>query len=186
MKNSIVGSILVALALTTGCAKSATVRPDERSEAPPPADASSTKDAEKVAERPASRSEEKPRETQDASDKLGASTVYFDYDSDNLTAAAREQLAQFVEQVKTQGVKASFVLEGHADERGTEEYNLALGDRRANAVRRYLEKLGVSGKQMRVVSYGENKPSVQGSSESAWSRNRRVEIVPPQMTSSLK
>ena len=68
------------------------------------------------------------------------------------------------------------VIEGHADERGSEEYNLALGERRAEAVRRYLEALGVAESQLRIVSYGESKPAALGSDEAAWRLNRRAEF----------
>ena len=68
-------------------------------------------------------------------------------------------------------------VEGHADERGTREYNLALGERRANAVRAYLVAQGASRSQIEVISYGEEKPTNSGHSESAWAQNRRVEIV---------
>jgi len=68
-------------------------------------------------------------------------------------------------------------LEGHTDERGGREYNLALGQRRAEAVRRALAVLGVSDNQMEAVSFGKEKPAVPGSDEAAWAKNRRVEIV---------
>jgi peptidoglycan-associated lipoprotein len=68
-------------------------------------------------------------------------------------------------------------VEGHADERGETEYNLALGDKRARSVKKYLEDLGVTSDRMEVVSYGEEKPAVVGSNEEAWSKNRRAEFV---------
>jgi peptidoglycan-associated lipoprotein len=68
-------------------------------------------------------------------------------------------------------------LEGHADERGTREYNLALGERRANAIRAYLVAQGVAASRIEVISYGEEKPASPGHNESAWAMNRRVEIV---------
>jgi peptidoglycan-associated lipoprotein len=68
-------------------------------------------------------------------------------------------------------------LEGHADERGSREYNLALGERRAESVRRQMAILGASGSQFRVVSYGEERPAIDGHDEYAWSQNRRVEII---------
>ena len=68
-------------------------------------------------------------------------------------------------------------LEGHADERGTREYNLALGERRADAVREYLVSQGASNSQIEVISYGEEKPIVSGKNESSWAKNRRVELV---------
>jgi len=67
-------------------------------------------------------------------------------------------------------------VEGHCDERGTDEYNLALGERRALAVRRYLVALGISSDRVHTISYGEEKPAVSGSDESAWSKNRRAEF----------
>jgi len=71
---------------------------------------------------------------------------------------------------------AKLQLSGHTDERGTREYNLALGERRANAVARYLVGLGVSADQLSVVSYGKEKPAADGSDEESWAKNRRVEL----------
>ncbi|HPN80425.1 OmpA family protein, partial [Dokdonella sp.] len=72
---------------------------------------------------------------------------------------------------------ARVTLEGHADERGTREYNLGLGERRGNAVQSAISSAGASGGQLNVVSYGEERPVDRGHDESAWSKNRRVEIV---------
>ena len=72
---------------------------------------------------------------------------------------------------------ANVTLEGHADERGTREYNVALGERRANSVRQLLALTGASGGQIKTISYGEERPAVEGHDESAWRFNRRVEIV---------
>jgi len=69
------------------------------------------------------------------------------------------------------------IIYGHSDERGTREYNLALGERRGSAVRSYLQSLGVANRQMSVVSYGEERPVNPASNESAWAMNRRAEIV---------
>ena len=68
-------------------------------------------------------------------------------------------------------------LEGHADERGSTEYNLSLGQRRADSVRQYMENLGLDGSELRTVSYGEEQPEDRGHTEDAWSRNRRVVFV---------
>ncbi len=76
----------------------------------------------------------------------------------------------------TQNPSARLQLSGHTDERGTREYNLALGERRANAVARYLVSMGVNAGQLSVVSYGKEKPAADGSDESAWAQNRRVEL----------
>jgi peptidoglycan-associated lipoprotein len=103
-------------------------------------------------------------------------TFYFDFDTSEIKPEAREVLvahAKYLASHPQQDVR----LEGHADERGTKEYNLALGERRANAVKRFLIVNGASRGQIETVSYGEEKPAVMGSNESAWAQNRRVELV---------
>ncbi|MDX1558071.1 MAG: peptidoglycan-associated lipoprotein Pal [Marinobacter sp.] len=103
-------------------------------------------------------------------------TFYFDFDTAEIKQEARDVLvahARFLANNPGQNVR----IEGHADERGTKEYNLALGERRANAVQRFLIVNGASRGQLETVSYGEEKPAVMGSSESAWAQNRRVELV---------
>ena len=106
----------------------------------------------------------------------GRDTIYFDTDMFNIDAqdqvALREQatyLGQFP------NVRAT--IEGHADERGTREYNLALGERRANAAKNYLVSLGVAADRLSVVSYGKERPVDVGSNEQAWARNRRAVTV---------
>ncbi|HET8850713.1 MAG TPA: peptidoglycan-associated lipoprotein Pal [Marinobacter sp.] len=106
----------------------------------------------------------------------GITTFYFDFDTAEIKQEARDALvahARFLAENPRQQVR----LEGHADERGTSEYNLALGERRANAVERFLVVNGASRGQIETVSYGEEKPAVRGSSESAWAQNRRVELM---------
>ena len=99
--------------------------------------------------------------------------VYFDFDKSILDAEDKSLLEQYLPEIK----KAKIVrLEGHCDERGTREYNLALGERRALEVRDFLIVKGVSGKKIRVVSFGEEKPLKGASNEKAWAENRRVEI----------
>jgi len=99
--------------------------------------------------------------------------VYFDFDKSTLDAEDKNLLEEYLPLIK----KAKIVrLEGHCDERGTREYNLALGERRALEVRDFLIIKGVSGKKIRVVSYGEEKPIKSASNEKAWAENRRVEI----------
>jgi len=101
--------------------------------------------------------------------------VYFDYDSYALRPDALEALRQNADLMK-QSPNAVFQVEGHCDERGTQEYNFALGERRALAVRSHLINLGVSGDRLVTVSYGEEAPAVSGQSEAAWSKNRRCEF----------
>lgn len=105
-----------------------------------------------------------------------ARLVYFDYDSYVIKPEFQsliEAHARFLKANQTRHVS----LEGHTDERGGREYNLALGQRRAEAVRRALSLLGVGDNQMEAVSFGKEKPAVPGSDEAAWAKNRRVEIV---------
>ncbi len=102
--------------------------------------------------------------------------VFFGLDQHDLSPEARATLDQQAAFLNQQSALA-VVLEGHADERGTREHNLALGDRRANSVRDYLIALGISPDRIRTVSYGEERPAVVGSNESAWAQNRRAVTV---------
>ena len=102
--------------------------------------------------------------------------VFFATNKSNLTTAARETLrkqAKFLRKNK----KLNVTVEGHADERGTREYNLALGERRANAAKDYLMTYGISGKRISVISYGKEKPVNTASTPLAWSQNRRSVTV---------
>lgn len=101
--------------------------------------------------------------------------VYFDFDSFVIKPEFDRVLAAQAKNIKTTSAK-KVMLEGHADERGGREYNLALGQKRADAVRNALGLLGVAQAQMESVSFGKEKPAVQGSNEEAWAKNRRVEI----------
>jgi peptidoglycan-associated lipoprotein len=100
--------------------------------------------------------------------------VYFGFDQSTLTPESRSLLLAHAERLR--GVSASVRLEGHADERGSREYNMALGERRANAVRDFLVVQGINASSLEVVSYGEERPAVSGSGESSWGQNRRVEV----------
>ena len=98
--------------------------------------------------------------------------IFFGYDRYDLTAEARTVLdsqAQWLQKYPNLNV----TIEGHADERGTREYNLALGERRANSVKNYLVALGVSGSRLTTISYGKERPAVPGSDETSWAQNRR-------------
>ena len=102
--------------------------------------------------------------------------VFFATNKSTLTTASRDTLrkqAAFMRKKKD----LSFTIEGHADERGTREYNLALGERRANAVKDYLMTYGISGSRLSVISYGKERPVNSGSSPLAWSQNRRSVTV---------
>lgn len=101
--------------------------------------------------------------------------VFFDTDRYDLSGEAQSQLQKQAAWL-AQYPAVTVTVEGHCDERGTREYNLALGERRSQAVERYLQVQGVSANQLEVISYGEEMPAVTGSNEQAYSRNRRVEM----------
>jgi peptidoglycan-associated lipoprotein len=107
--------------------------------------------------------------------KLELGTIYFDFDRSDIREDARVVLRKNAEMLRETG--ANMTVEGHTDERGDEEYNLALGERRANSVKKYLVNLGVGSGQLRTISYGEAKPAVVGHNEEAWQWNRRAEFV---------
>ncbi len=102
--------------------------------------------------------------------------IYFDFDSSEVRAMDTDTIARHAVQISG-NMRTSVRLEGHADERGSREYNIGLGERRAQAVRRLLLLQGVAAGQISTVSFGEERPADDGSGESAWARNRRVEIT---------
>ena len=102
--------------------------------------------------------------------------VFFATNKSTLTTASRDVLRKQAAWMRKKS-KLKFAIEGHADERGTREYNLALGERRANAVKDYLMTYGISGNRLSVISYGKERPVNSGSSPLAWSQNRRSVTV---------
>ena len=102
--------------------------------------------------------------------------VFFGYDRFDLTPQARQTIEAWAGWLR-QHPQVALVVEGHADERGTREYNLALGERRANSVKNYLVALGINGGRLTTISYGKERPAVAGSNESAWAQNRRSQVV---------
>ena len=102
--------------------------------------------------------------------------VYYDFDKSTLSAEAKQTLAENATQLKDAGSMA-VTIEGHCDERGTNAYNLALGEKRANAAKDYLVSLGVDAGRVTTISYGEEKPFDAGHDEAAWSKNRRAHFV---------
>jgi len=142
----------------TGCAKKKIVKPPEP-----------VTTIEKQAEEPSLRGKEYKNTPQLA-------TVYFDYDDTTLRSDARNILAKNASWLKDNS-DVEIIVEGHCDERGTTDYNIALGDRRAKSVRSYLIKLGIKGNRIATISYGEEKPVDAGHDESAWSKNRRGDLL---------
>lgn len=156
----------LALTLATGCA-SAEKKPDPAMTA----DAAKKRDEDKrhAAKLTAAN------EAQAKADAPPLGPVYFVFDSAELSSEGQQSLKSMAAYLK-QRPDAAIVLEGHADERGTEEYNLSLGQRRADVMKTFLERLGVKKSQLRSVSYGELKPAVAGGDEDAFAQNRRGEV----------
>jgi len=102
--------------------------------------------------------------------------VFFDFDSSSIRADAQSTLERQAGWLNKNG-SSKIVVEGHCDERGTREYNLALGERRANATKNYLVSLGVARNRIKTTSYGKERPAVIGSDEAAWAQNRRAVTV---------
>ncbi len=103
-------------------------------------------------------------------------TIYFDYDQSELDEDDRRTIQDNAAWLEA-NTAYNVVIEGHCDERGTIEYNLALGDRRAEVVRNYMRSLGIPDRRMRVVTWGEERPAIERTGEAAWARNRRAEFI---------
>ena len=111
-----------------------------------------------------------------APDMVMQEDIYFEFDKSNLTPVAQDNLLRKAEWLR-ENPDATITIEGHCDERGTNEYNLALGERRSNAVEQLLVLQGVTQSQIQVISFGEERPVALGHDEDAWHLNRRVEIL---------
>jgi peptidoglycan-associated lipoprotein len=103
--------------------------------------------------------------------------AFYNYDEATLDDAAQTALSSSATWLKGQGSAYNVLIEGHCDERGTEQYNLALGDKRANSAKDYLVTLGVDAGRIRTVSYGEERPFEEGHDDSSWAQNRRSHLV---------
>lgn len=108
-------------------------------------------------------------------ERLVSEDIYFEFDSAVLIPEAREILKTKADWLRNNS-GISIIIEGHTDDRGTPEYNIALGDRRAESVRLFLESLGVASSRMNTVSFGEERPVDPGQNETSWAKNRRVHI----------
>lgn len=107
----------------------------------------------------------------------GLKTVFFDYDKATLSAEAKKVIQGNVEWMR-KNANIKIQIEGHCDNRGSIEYNVALGERRANSVKDYMMSLGLDGNRLATISYGEEKPLVSSENESSWKKNRRANFVP--------
>ncbi len=109
--------------------------------------------------------------------EVAPASIYFDYDTSELFPASRAVLQDFLDQARARPDQ-SVRIEGNCDERGSREYNLALGQRRAEAARKYLENLGMDTSRITTVSNGKERPRASGSDEAAWKENRRDDLIP--------
>lgn len=167
MKRMLWIAALVALTVTAGCGGKKAV--DEA----PPTDIS-TPSSEPVAEDiPATTPDPAPSDQLDPS---SLNDAFFDFDSYSLSSEAKGTLDQNAKELK-RVTAAAITIEGHCDERGTSAYNLALGEKRANAAKDYLVALGVSASRITTVSYGKERPFDSGHDESAWAKNRRAHFL---------
>ncbi len=160
--------VLLTAAMVAACSSSSKKEDDAAAQAA--ADAAAAAQAEQ--QRVAAAAAEQQR-LRDAATSYG-NVFYFDFDSYTLKPEAIEALNAYIEYFKNN--EESVRLEGNTDERGTREYNMALGERRANAVRDYMVVNGIPSYRIETVSYGEERPLAMGSGESNWSQNRRVEL----------
>ncbi|GAB3285564.1 peptidoglycan-associated lipoprotein Pal [Parahaliea aestuarii] len=162
-------TLLFTAAFLVACSSSDT-KEDDDAAARAAAAAAAAEEAQRAA---AASAEAEQRRLQDAVASVG-NVFYFEFDSSNLTPDAQRSVDAHVALLKTNDKTVR--LEGHTDERGTRDYNMALGERRANAVRDYMVANGVASYRIETVSYGEEQPVAYGSGESNWSQNRRVEL----------
>jgi len=180
MKNRIMcllAALSIVVLIAGGCAKKEVVKSEEAvvpKAAPAKVEVAKSdpvKPVEKVAPaQPIAQQSEK------ASAALNFETIYFDFDKSDLSKAARDALSKNADVAKS-NAGAKIQIEGHCDERGSAEYNLALGERRAKSSMQYLITLGVKADSLSTISYGKEKPAVKGSDEAAWAKNRRAEFV---------
>jgi peptidoglycan-associated lipoprotein len=179
-------TFLFALALTaTACGR----RQEEAAPPPAPAVNQDSIDAERARQDSIARAEQARRDSLAAAERARAerdrmlaearntltAAIYFEFDSDQLAAEATAGLdAKLAILNANPGLRLR--ISGHADERGSDEYNLALGQRRAAAAKRYLTGRGIADDRIEIISFGEERPAAQGSDESAWAQNRRDEF----------
>lgn len=164
--------LVFCLALAGGCAKKVSSTPAGGTVAGSGDSGLSGQDGLSAEELERQRLMEMQRQ---AIEKIGADKIYFAFDSNELSQESRQILTEKAELLKANPA-LNLLIEGHCDERGTNEYNLALGERRARAAYEFLVLLGVSSSRLSIISYGEEYPAVQGSNEAAWAKNRRDEF----------
>ncbi len=169
-----IAASLLALALVAGCASEA--KKDESAPAPAASSPSSASPSASPAARSAQPSAAAGNPLNDPKSLLFKRSVFYDFDQSNIKTDYRTLVEAHARYLRDHP-GANITIEGNCDERGSREYNLALGQRRAEGVRSMMKVLGVPDRQIETVSYGEEKPKAQGHDESSWSQNRRSDIV---------
>ncbi len=175
MKKSTTGlaALALALSLTAGCAS-------RNAQDLPPTPPSTTSTGQDNGYQDGSVGQTAlPGSRADFLQSVPADRVLFAFDSYSIDPQARQILDAQAEWLN-RNPNVRVTIEGHADERGTREYNLALGDRRANAARDYLQSRGIAANRMTTISWGKERPAVEGANEYAWSQNRRAVTVVPE------
>lgn len=181
--------ILSSLFLITSCAAKKDVIGEEARIAAEREQERARQEASRIAEQERQRQQQRAEEERQRQEELRLAeekarqlkeqveneNIYFAFDRSDLTPEARNILTKKSEWLKA-NTGYNVVIEGHCDERGSAEYNLALGERRAESAANFMRSLGVSGNRMKIVSYGKERPAVPGSNEAAWARNRRAEF----------
>ena len=160
--------VIPGLLFTASCAKKVV-----KSE---PAVTQATEDEAAAAEKARQQASEMMREKMAARNMFINEDIYFDFDKSNLLLLAQDVLRRKAEWLWS-NPEISVIIEGHCDERGTNEYNLSLGDRRAESARSFLVDLGIASSRLTTISYGEERPVDSGHNEEAWAKNRRAHFT---------
>ncbi|MBB4633554.1 peptidoglycan-associated lipoprotein [Sphingosinicella soli] len=169
MNTALKAAMVAALVATAACSKKTEDLP------PPPPPAAPVETPQAPAPAPVT-STVVPGSVEDFMQQAGSDRVFFELDSYQLDSASQATLTKQAGWL-AQYANVKVTIEGHADERGTREYNLALGERRANSVKNFLSGQGVAADRISVISYGKERPAVEGSDDSAWAQNRRAVTV---------
>lgn len=158
------------LSITIGCHKKEAPPP------PPPPPPVVEKKPEVKVDSTAIKARMRAEALASAKSEINQSTVYFDYDKSDIRDEYRSALYAVVEKMKEYS-EIRLQVDGHCDERGTAAYNLALGERRANAAKKFLTDAGISGSRIETKSWGEEKPAAEGHNDAAWAKNRRDDFM---------
>lgn len=175
-KISLLLSVAIIILAMTACAKKV-VEEQSEVEMPPVEETEEVEVIEPEVEAPVAEVEQEQRDRTAELQRLLNEYVYFDFDQSTLKEEAILSLQEKARWLKENPEMASFIIEGHCDERGTDAYNLALGSRRADAVKQYLVDIGLPADMFQTYSYGEERPLDEGHYEEAWAKNRRAAFI---------